>query len=80
MALLRQGLRDQLDAAKTVLLPPTHRPRLDFSVDQLNNPRNPSHAMPAVNITTTAAKAFDVPEGKWGFVLRNNSTRRSTSA
>lgn len=29
--------------------------------------------MPAVNITTTAAKAFDVPEGKWGFTIRNVS-------
>lgn len=29
--------------------------------------------MPAVNITTTAAKAFDVPPRKWGFTVRNNS-------
>ena len=29
--------------------------------------------MPAVNITTTATKAFTVPKGRWGFRARNNS-------
>ena len=29
--------------------------------------------MPAVNITTTAAKAFEIPSGSWGYRMHNAS-------